>query len=230
MTAKLQLTLDTPKVDECMELVGQVQDYVDIVEVGNPVLIEAGLALVRMIKEAYPRLTVVADAKIYHGGHYIAARCFDMGADVVTVLGVTSDQVISGAVNSALSRGKYISADLAGISRPYVRAQELEELGVKYMVVPSALPNEEGRDDMGDSTQGLGTRIRRAALGKPLARAKEVKRVLKHSELAVVGNITEGNVDQVSETGADIVLVGRAIIEAENPAEAARELREKLTA
>lgn len=230
MTIKLQLTLDTPKANECLDLVGEVQDSIDIVEVGNPVLIESGLALVRMIKETYPRLTVLADAKIYHGGYYTAARCFDMGADIVTVLGVTSDQTVNGAVYSAMGRGKYIMADLAGVSRPAVRAQELEALGVKYMCVPSGLPNEEGKSEMGDEVNGLGSRVKRAVLGRPLSRANDVRRSLKHAELAVVGNIDENNISRVVQIDPGIIMVGRAIIETQDPGKAARELKAKINA
>lgn len=230
MSIKLQLTLDTPKVNECLELVEEVKDSVDIIEVGNPVLIESGLALVRMIKERYPRLTVLADAKIYHGGYYTAARCFDMGADIVTVLGVTSDQTVNGAVYSAMGRGKYIMADLAGVSRPAVRAQELEALGVKYMCVPSGLPNEEGKSQMLDEVEGLGTRAKRAILGRPLARANDVRRSLKHAELAVVGNIDENNISRVVQVEPGIIMIGRAIIETQDPGQAARELKAKINA
>lgn len=228
--AKLYFTLDTPKADECLELVGRVQDSIDIVEVGNPILIEAGLPLVRMIKEAYPRLTVVADAKIYHGGRYIADRCFDMGADIVTVLASSSDESISGAVYGGMSRGKYVMADLAGVSRPSVRAQELEELGVKYMCIPSGLPNEEGLDIMNRGDQSGSKKVRRPIFGAPLSRARDVKRSLRHAELAVAGNIDENNISRVLGAGADIVMVGRAIVNAQDPGEAARELKAKMGA
>lgn len=222
---KLQLTLDTPLFDECLDLVEKVQDSIDIVEVGNPELIEAGLPLVRMIKERYPQLTVVADAKIYHSGRYIAARCLDSGADIVTVLAATSDEVIAGAVAGATDRAKYVMADLAGESRPAVRAYQLEELGVKYMCVPTALPDPYKKNVQAEKVTGLGTRIKRAVLGQPLSRARAVKSNLTHAELAVVGNIDVSNLDVVLAAKPDAILIGRAIVNAEDPAAAARKIR-----
>lgn len=222
---KLQLTLDTPLVDECLDLVGQVQDYIDIVEVGNPELIEAGLPLVRMIKEAYPQLTVLADTKIFHSGRYITARALDSGADVVTVLSATSDEVVAGAVAGATDRAKYVMADLAGDPHPAARAMELEELGVKYMCVPTALPDPYKQNLQAEKVEGLGKRIKRAVLGRPMSRARAVKANLNHAELAVVGNIDASNLDVVLATKPDIILIGRAIVNSDDPKAAAQEIR-----
>ena len=40
---KLQLALDDIKFDDAVELVGKVRNYVDIVEVGSPFIIDRGM-------------------------------------------------------------------------------------------------------------------------------------------------------------------------------------------
>ena len=95
---KLQVTLDTPSIDHCAELVEQIHEYVDVVEVGNPLIIESGLSLVQELRNEFPQIGICADAKIVNSGHYIASRCFDRGASIVTIMGVSPDQTVEGAV------------------------------------------------------------------------------------------------------------------------------------
>ncbi|MEI2472854.1 orotidine 5'-phosphate decarboxylase / HUMPS family protein, partial [Peribacillus frigoritolerans] len=61
---ELQLALDLVNIQEGIELVKQVEEYVDIVEIGTPVVINEGLRAVKEMKEAFPSLKVLADLKI----------------------------------------------------------------------------------------------------------------------------------------------------------------------
>ncbi|MCL6633635.1 MAG: orotidine 5'-phosphate decarboxylase, partial [Alicyclobacillus herbarius] len=55
---KLQLALDLVNIPEGIELVKEVQEYIDIVEIGTPVVINEGLHAVKAMKEAFPSLEV----------------------------------------------------------------------------------------------------------------------------------------------------------------------------
>ncbi|EDW4537521.1 3-hexulose-6-phosphate synthase, partial [Salmonella enterica subsp. enterica] len=61
---KLQLALDLVDIPGAKQLVAEVQEHIDIVEIGTPVVINEGLRAVKEIKEAFPSLTVLADLKI----------------------------------------------------------------------------------------------------------------------------------------------------------------------
>ena len=61
---KLQLALDDITLEDAMELVDKVHDYVDIVEIGSPFIIDCGMEPVKRIKAKYPELEVLADTKI----------------------------------------------------------------------------------------------------------------------------------------------------------------------
>ena len=52
---KLQLALDDITLEEAMELVANVRDYVDIIEVGTPMVMEYGMAPVRELKKRLRR-------------------------------------------------------------------------------------------------------------------------------------------------------------------------------
>ena len=70
---KLQIALDTLTINECIELLDDVKDYVDIIEVGTPFLLEEGNKPVRIFKERYPNLKILADTKIMDAGELEAS-------------------------------------------------------------------------------------------------------------------------------------------------------------
>lgn len=53
---KLQLALDLVDIPVAIEVVTEVGEYIDIVEIGTPVINKEGLAAVREVKAAFPEL------------------------------------------------------------------------------------------------------------------------------------------------------------------------------
>ena len=60
---ELQLALDLVNISQAKEVVKEVEEHIDIVEIGTPVVINEGLRAVKEIKEAFPNLKVLADLK-----------------------------------------------------------------------------------------------------------------------------------------------------------------------
>ena len=65
---KLQLALDEMKTEEAVKLVEKVKDYIDIIEVGTPICLDAGNKAVERMKKEFPDKEVLADCKIMDGG------------------------------------------------------------------------------------------------------------------------------------------------------------------
>lgn len=61
---KLQLALDLVNIPEAIELIKEVEAFIDVVEIGTPVVINEGLRAVKEVKQAFPNLRVLADLKI----------------------------------------------------------------------------------------------------------------------------------------------------------------------
>lgn len=222
---KLQVTLDTMSVEVGIARLRDVAQYLDIIEVGNPLLLDEGMAAVSAVKEAFPQAEVLADTKIWHDGTRIASSAFAHGADMVTVLGGTTDAEVEAVVECAEQHDGAVAADLSGLSGLMQRASELESMGVRYMIVPSGLRRVDVVDD--DALH----RNTRAIGGTPLALVRNVMRGLaRTSEVAVVDNITLDNIDQVVATNPGVLLVGRAILSADDPADAAAEFKRRMGA
>jgi 3-hexulose-6-phosphate synthase len=226
---QLQVTLDTPRLSECADLVEQIHEYVDVVEVGNPLIIEEGLKLVRSLRAEFPQMAICADAKIVNSGHYIASRCFSSGATIVTVMGLAADQTIEGAIAAAKLAGGVIMADLTGVSDIATRARELEELGVRYLCAHTGFEDRQlASNPLSDARLGL-ARALASALGHddPLRELDLIRSNTTGKALpAIVGRINEDNIDEVVARDPELVLVGRAIVGAIAPAQAAADLRE----
>lgn len=222
---KLQVTLDTMSVEAGIELLRDVAPYVDVIEVGNPLLLDAGMDAISEVKRAFPHVEVLADTKIWHDGTRIAASAFSRGADMVTILGGTTDAEVEAVVSYAEAHDGAVAADLSGVPSIVQRASELEDLGVRYMMVPSGLRRDNPKDD--DAFH----RNTRAMGGNPLALVRNVMRGLSSTtEVAVVDNITLDNLDAVLATHPGVLLVGRAILAATQPAEAAAEFKRRMGA
>lgn len=229
---QLQVTLDTPRLDQCAELVEQIHEYVDIVEVGNPLIIESGLRLVSDLRAEFPQMAICADTKIVNSGHYIASRCFDHGASIVTIMGVAADQTVEGAVAAAELAGGCIMADLTGIADIATRARELEELGVRYLCGHTSYEDRQlASNPLADAGSGI-TRALRSVLGydNPLRELSLIRSNTTGAALpAIVGRINEDNIDEVVAAEPELILVGRAIVDAMSPGQAAADLKEHFT-
>ena len=97
---ELQIALDG-EFPAALALLSQVAPFVDIAEVGTPLIFREGVDAVRQFRAAHPQLTLVADLKIMDAGAAEADIAFCAGADCVTVMALASDATISGALRSA---------------------------------------------------------------------------------------------------------------------------------
>jgi 3-hexulose-6-phosphate synthase len=133
---KLQLALDLVNIPEAIEVVREVQDHIDVVEIGTPVVINEGLRVLKEGKEAFLNLTVLADLKIMDAAGYEVMKASEAGADIVTILGATQRmQQLKAPLKEWKKLGKQILVDMVAVKDLKGRAQELDALGVDYICV-----------------------------------------------------------------------------------------------
>ncbi|WP_186578483.1 3-hexulose-6-phosphate synthase [Aquibacillus kalidii] len=189
---KLQLALDLVNVEEAKQVVGEVQDHIDIVEIGTPVIINEGLHAVKAIKEAFPSLTVLADLKVMDAGGYEVMKASEAGAGIVTILGATDDATIKGAVEEAAKHGTQILVDMINVKDIEQRAKEIDALGVDYICVHT-----------GYDLQAAGE--------NSFEQLRTIKRVVSNTKTAVAGGIKLETLPEVIAAGPDLVIVGGGI-------------------
>lgn len=204
---KLQLALDLVNIPEAIEVVKEVEEHIDIVEIGTPVVINEGLKAVKEMKNAFPNLTVLADLKIMDAAGYEVSQASEAGADIITILGAAEDQSIKGAVEEAKKRGKQILADMIAVQDIETRAKELDELGVDYICVHT-----------GYDLQAVGK--------NSFEDLATIKNVVKNTKTAVAGGIKLETLPEVIKQKPDLVIVGGGIATQDDKHAAAKSIKE----
>ena len=204
---KLQLALDDISLPEAIGLGDKVREYVDIMEIGTPFIIEHGMAPVREFKARFAGLEVFADTKIMDAGEYEARSAFAAGADYVTVLGVTDLATVEGCLKTAAAYGKTVVVDMICVSDLPSRIAQLERIGVRALAVHTGVDQQTaGRTPLGD--------------------LKVMKTHSRSSTIFVAGGITTKTLPGYIDLGADVAIVGSGIRHAADPVGEARALRE----
>ncbi|MGD7043435.1 3-hexulose-6-phosphate synthase [Jeotgalibacillus proteolyticus] len=189
---ELQLALDLVNIPEAIELVKEVEEHIDVVEIGTPVVINEGLTAVKQMKEAYPNLKVLADLKIMDAAGYEVGQAAKAGADIVTILGAAEDASIKGAVEEAKKQGKKILVDMMAVKDLAARAKEVDALGVDYICVHTGYDLQaEGKNSFED--------------------LQTIKDVVKNAKTAIAGGIKLETLPEVIKVQPDLVIVGGGI-------------------
>ena len=204
---KLQLALDRPDLARELELMSSVARYIDLVEAGTPLLIREGIRAVRELRRRYRGRQVVADIKVVDAGEPIAELAFAAGANIVTVLGCASDEVIERVVKTARRYDGEVMADSLGVVQIQERARELRALGVHSLCL-----NRRGfKKQKTSKDDGF----------------KRLVSLIEEIELPVylAGGIDLPELTVLREAPLAGVIIGAAIAAAPQPAEVARQMR-----
>ena len=126
---KLQVAIDLLSTADALTLLGKVAEYVDVIELGTPLIKQQGLSVVTNVKAAYPDKLVFADMKTMDAGELEADLAFKAGADIMTVLASAGDSTIAGAVKAGKAHGKAVVADMIGVADKPARLKQLKEAG-----------------------------------------------------------------------------------------------------
>lgn len=203
---KLQLALDIITMQEAIDLLKVLGNSIDIAEIGTPFVIQEGIKAVREIKSEFPSLIVLADLKIMDAGEHVSRMAFEAGADIVTVLGAADDATIRASVEQVKKYNKSIMVDMIGVKDIYIRAIEIDGMGVDYICVHTA-----------SDIQGTGK--------NSLDELKIVKNLVKNAETAVAGGIKLENICEIVKERPEIIIVGGGITSQPNKKQAAFELK-----
>ncbi|MQR94889.1 3-hexulose-6-phosphate synthase [Fictibacillus phosphorivorans] len=204
---KLQLALDLVDIPGAIELVKEVEEYIDVVEIGTPVVINEGLKAVKEVKAAFPNLTVLADLKIMDAAGYEVSQASAAGADIITILGTAEDESIKGAVEEAKKQGKQILVDMIAVKDIATRAQELDELGADYICVHT-----------GYDLQAVGK--------NSFEDLHTIKSVVKNAKTAIAGGIKLETLPEVIKENPDLIIVGGGITSQDDKRAIVRNMQE----
>lgn len=200
--------MDLFDLQASLKLLQEVGKYVDIIELGTPLLISEGLSIIPIIKELYPDKIIFADLKIMDGGNIISELAFQKGADMVSVLAAANDSTIEAVLKKAKSYQRIVLIDMCAVKDIKKRAQKLEAFNPDYICVHRATDMQDvGKDPLQD-----------------LQLIENIK-----SKKAVAGGIDLNNFRQACQSSADTIIVGGAIYNSDNPVDTVKKMREMIS-
>ncbi|MGZ9456195.1 orotidine 5'-phosphate decarboxylase / HUMPS family protein [Staphylococcus epidermidis] len=114
---ELQLAIDLLNKEEVAELAKKVEEYVDIVEIGTPIVINEGLPAVQHLNENISNAKVLADLKIIDAADYEVSQAVKFGADVV-LLTTKFDSAIGEIADTVVELPSGTKHDADGSDQP----------------------------------------------------------------------------------------------------------------
>ncbi|QWU16545.1 3-hexulose-6-phosphate synthase [Paenibacillus sophorae] len=247
---KIQLALDRMSIEEAEDMVRRTEPYIDWIEVGTSLIKEFGMASVEALKREFPHKIIVADMKTFDNAKYEFELCFKAGADVATVMGAAPPVTVGLCAETALRMEKQVMIDLLHTSPEQQRELALYPGAIHCLHVSKDQQEGGGlrlggaggadaghRSDPGAQGAAGGqsggfTEAHEAAGGRdgggegasggPGAEGAEGLR------LAAAGGITLESLPGLLSLKPEVIIVGSAITKASDPAQAAREFKERI--
>lgn len=205
----LQVALDFVDLERAVEMCREaVEGGVDWIEVGTPLIKSEGLNAVRTMRAEFPNHKIIADMKTIDAGRTEVETAAKAGADIIDVLGASSDATIAECVDAAHNYGAEIVVDMIEVADPVRRAEAAEAAGANYIAVYTAI-----------DVQMTG--------GDPFDVLRQVCDAVE-IPVACAGGVNSETAAQAIEGGASIVIVGGAIIKSSDARQAAAEIREAM--
>ncbi len=202
----LQVALDFIDLPRALKLAGEaLEGGADWIEAGTPLIKSSGLDAVRELRKKFPEGTLVADMKTMDVGRIEVESAAKAGADVVVVLGLASDSTIRECVEAGRHYGAKIMVDLLEVESLLKRAKEVERMGADYIGVHTSVD-----EQMEGKVSFAGVRTIVDKIGIPIA---------------VAGGVNSENAHEAVKAGANIIIVGGAIIKSIDAKKATAEIK-----
>jgi len=203
----VQVAMDSETFGTAIQKALLIRDYIDVIEMGTGFLYRNGLSVVTEFKRLFPEKKILADMKLVDGGKHLAEDAFNAGADIVTVLAMGEYETLAGAVQAANERGKEVVADLIAAGDYSQYKDKLDQLGVHYVCAHMAVDTEKSDNNIESFL-------------------KQLKNIQFKAKLSLSGGIKIANLSNITQYSPDLLVVGRAITQADDIVAAARTFKE----
>ena len=209
----LILALDVTDRKEALRIAEDVRVFVDAIKVGYPLILATGLEIIRELARFTPIIADLKVADIPNTNQLICEQVFKAGADAVIVQGFTGRDSLDAC-------------------------QEVASVYKKDIFVISEMSHPGGAEFLQPVAEAIAKMAAEAGafgLVAPATRPERVKKIREiiGDELAIISpgvGAQGGKASDVIAAGADWVIVGRSIYNAESPREAARMIAEEIEA
>lgn len=207
---RLILALDVTNKNAAVTVSKETAEYVDAIKIGYPLVLGAGLGIIKKICEYAPVIADFKVADIPNTNKLICSQAFEAGASAVIVHGFTGHDSLLECVKTAQEYGGGIFV-----------VTEMSHPGAVEFMAPKAL-----------ELASLAVECKAQGVVAPATRPERVKQIRN-----IVGDMTiispgvgaqGGNAADAIKAGADYVIVGRRIYSSKMPGKEAERLLKEM--
>lgn len=202
---KLQIAFDMTDLDKALEIAYQVAPFADILEVGTLLIYQHGSQAIKQFKDAFSKNIIFVDSKIVDRAKNSSEIMHKAGADWLSVMAGTSNQVIHTVCTVAHENKQKVVLDLLDSNALGQSAMDAKSMGVDMLMLHQA------SDELDPSE---------------LADAWEMVSGNTDLPIFVSAKINRDNIHNVLTMKPAGIIIGRSITNAQNPAVEAEFYRE----
>ncbi|AGB05319.1 orotidine 5'-phosphate decarboxylase, subfamily 1 [Aciduliprofundum sp. MAR08-339] len=206
--AGLILALDVTDRDAAMKIAYETKEYLHAIKVGWPLIMAAGMEIVDLLSQIAPVICDFKVADIPNTTKLIVSQAKKHGATGIIVHGFVGRDSLKAAVDEAGKMKVYVVAEMShpgALDFMQKHADEIvkmaRDVGAAGLIAPATRPE----------------------------RIREIRVLAGNMEILSPGvGAQGGRARETIEAGANHVIVGRSIYNAQNPKEAARAIYEEI--
>lgn len=207
---KLQIALDFVDLDKALKTAELAfSGGCEWIEAGTPLIKSVGIEAVKKLKQQFPDAKVVADMKTLDAGSLEVELAAKAGADIVSISGLAHQNTILDSANTAHAHGLKLQVDLICVPDIPAYAKRAARYGADMICLHSGI----------DAESKKPTSIQ--------CKISAVRSILQITKLpvSVAGGITPETAKSFAAIGTNVIVVGRTIVQSQDPAGMARHIR-----
>lgn len=196
----VQISLDVTNIEEAIETAHMaMRAGVDWLEAGTPLILAEGLRCVRMLREEFPNVPIVADLKTMDGGYLEAEMMAKAGATHVVVMAQAHDETLRCVVKAGKDYGCAVMGDNLACADMVAGAKRMEDLGCDFVIHHIGY----------DERRGIAARGLRAP--NPLDQLRAVVQAVS-IPVQAVGGLSLEQAIETPKYGAPLVVLGAPLV------------------
>jgi 3-hexulose-6-phosphate synthase/6-phospho-3-hexuloisomerase len=196
----VQISLDVTNIEEALETAHMaMRAGVDWLEAGTPLILAEGLRCVRLLRQEFPNVPIVADLKTMDGGYLEAEMMAKAGATHVVVMAQAHDETLRCVVKAGKDYGVQVMGDNLACTDMVAGAKRIEDLGCDVVIHHIGY----------DERRGIAARGVRAP--NPLDQLRDVVNAVK-IPVQAVGGLSLEQAIETPKYGAALVVLGAPLV------------------
>ena len=198
---KLQIAFDVLDLDKCLDIAKSVENYAHSFEIRSSLLLKYGVHIIEQFRSTFPDKELFVETQIVSHAQDIVPMCIKAGADWVSVMAGTTQQIIHGVSTLASQKKKWVTLDLLDANSIGQAAMDAKRLGVDALLYHNIYDNQDEASFAMEEWDDL-----RGNTNLPIY---------------ITSNIDRNNIKFIIALRPDVIVIGKTITQTKNPAEEA---------